>query len=239
MHIIIPARYASTRFPGKPLVIIAGKPMIQWVYEQCLLVPNATVTVATDDERIADVVRGFGGNVALTSPECATGTDRVAEVAAKVDDEIIVNVQGDEPLINPLMIEQAVAPLLRDHTLMMGSLKRPFDAEENPDNPNIVKVVVGHTDRALYFSRSRLPFNRLAYTDYFAHVGLYVYRRPFLLDFVTWPRSPLEQAEELEQLRALERGYAISVPTTEYTTIGVDVPEDRERVERLLREKGV
>ncbi len=231
---IIPARYASTRFPGKPLVDIAGKPMIQHVYERTARAASVGRTiVATDDERIRKVVDDFGGEVVMTRADHPSGTDRLAEVAAGLDSELVVNVQGDEPLINPAMIDQAVAPLLADSSIEMGTLKCLIDSEEEYRNPNVVKVVTDQANFALYFSRSPLPFLRdQPWHDcrLFKHVGLYVYRREFLLKYPGLPETDLEKAEKLEQLRALEHGVGIYVAETEDVSIGVDTPEDVARV---------
>lgn len=231
---IIPARYASTRFPGKPLVDICGKPMIQHVYERTMQAGSVSqVVVATDDERIRDVVIGFGGEVAMTRSDHPSGTDRLAEVAATIDADLVVNVQGDEPLIDPVMIDQAVKPLLAKPSIVMGTLKCRIDNEDDYSNPNVVKVVVDKDDFALYFSRSPIPCLRdalMAEVDLFKHVGLYVYRREFLLKYPALPETPLELSEKLEQLRALEHGYRIYVAETDRQSIGVDVPEDLQKV---------
>lgn len=242
--VVIPARFASTRFPGKPLADLCGKPMIQWVYErsaQCQSVGR--VIVATDDDRIARAVESFGGDVVMTRSDHATGTDRLAEVAAGLDDELIVNVQGDEPLIDPAMIQAAVAPLLHDNTIPMGTLKTPLTCLEEYQNPNVVKVVTDRQGFALYFSRAPIPYPRdfknsldqrwheLATAK---HIGLYVYRREFLLQYPHLKATPLETQESLEQLRALEHGYRIVVAETNLVGQGVDTPEDLERVKQVL-----
>jgi 3-deoxy-manno-octulosonate cytidylyltransferase (CMP-KDO synthetase) len=242
--VVIPTRYASTRFPGKPLADLNGKPMIQWVCEgaaRCSLVDK--ILVATDDTRIADAVAAFGGTPVMTRADHPTGTDRLAEVAAGLDSELIVNVQGDEPLIDPAMIEAAVRPLLADPTIPMGTLKTPLTSLEEFHNPNVVKVVTDRRGFALYFSRAPIPhprdFNDALETRWrelatAKHVGLYVYRRDFLLAFPTLAPTPLEEQEKLEQLRALEHGHRIFVAATAMGTQGVDTPEDLERVRRLL-----
>jgi len=231
---IIPARYASTRFPGKPLVDIAGKPMVQHVYEQTMKVGVISrVIVATDDSRIADAVTGFGGDVVMTRPDHPSGTDRLAEVAAGINAELIVNVQGDEPLIDPVMIDQAVRPLLEDSAIEMGTLRSRIQDEADYLNPNIVKVVTDKDGFALYFSRSPIPFQReasFASGCFYKHVGLYVYRRDFLLQYPQLPETALEKSEKLEQLRALEYGHKIYVADTDCDSIGVDVPEDIEKI---------
>jgi len=242
--VVIPARYASTRFPGKPLADLCGKPMIQWVYERssgCDLVDR--VVVATDDRRIADAVSGFGGESVMTRADHPTGTDRLAEVARQLQDDLVVNVQGDEPLIDPAMIEAAVAPLLADPSIPMGTLKTPLASLEEYRNPNVVKVVTDLQGFALYFSRAPIPFPRDFAADIDArweelatakHIGLYVYRRDFLLEYPGLPVTPLEKQESLEQLRALEHGFRIRVAQTQLAGQGVDTPEDLERVRTVL-----
>jgi 3-deoxy-manno-octulosonate cytidylyltransferase (CMP-KDO synthetase) len=240
---VIPARYASTRFPGKPLALIQGKPMIQWVYErtcQARLVDR--VIVATDDQRIADAVAAFSGEYCMTSADHPTGTDRLAEVAGKLDAELIVNVQGDEPLIDPEMIDQAIRPLLEDATIEMGTLAARILHAEEYHNPNVVKVVCDRKGFALYFSRAPIPCERdrtahvaAAGLTAWKHIGLYVYRRDFLLRFAGLPETGLERLEKLEQLRALEHGVPIRVVETAGTSIGVDTPEDLARIEAQLQ----
>lgn len=242
--VVIPARYASTRFPGKPLADLCGKPMIQWVYERSSLCESVDrVIVATDDDRIARAVESFGGDVVMTRSDHPTGTDRLAEVAAALKDELIVNVQGDEPLIDPAMIQAAVAPLLSDSSIPMGTLKTPLTTVEEYRNPNVVKVVTDRQGFALYFSRAPIPYPRdfnnelgqrwheLATAK---HIGLYVYRREFLLQYPHLQATPLETQECLEQLRALEHGYRIRVAETNLVGLGVDTPEDLERVKGVL-----
>ncbi len=234
---MIPARYASTRFEGKPVADLLGKPMIQHVYERCLDASSIDdVIVATDDGRIFDAVTAFGGKAVMTSATHETGTDRLAEVAAFLDVGLIVNVQGDEPLIRPEMIDLAVSPLREDRSIPMGSLKSVIKDPGELGDPSVVKVVVDREDFALYFSRHSIPYVRdgAAETVHYKHVGLYVYRRDFLLKFADMKPTPLERAEKLEQLRVLEHGYRIKVPTTEHDSIGVDRPEDLERVRKIL-----
>jgi 3-deoxy-manno-octulosonate cytidylyltransferase (CMP-KDO synthetase) len=246
---VIPARYASTRFPGKPLADLCGKPMIQWVCEgaaRCALVDK--VIVATDDVRIAAAVEAFGGTAVMTRADHPTGTDRLAEVASGFDSELIVNVQGDEPLIDPLMIEAAVKPLLADPSIPMGTLKTPLTSLDEFHNPNVVKVVTDRQGFALYFSRAPIPHPR-DFSDQLAtrwrelatakHVGLYVYRRDFLLAFPQLTPTPLEEQEKLEQLRALEHGHRIFVAETTLSVQGVDTPEDLERVRQFLQVRKV
>jgi len=237
---IIPARYASTRFPGKPLVKIAGVTMIERVYRQakkCRLVTR--VIVATDDDRIAEVVRGFGGEVAMTRGDHATGTDRLAEVAERLTDiDIIVNIQGDEPLIDPESVDSVVTPLL-ESSVQMATASRLLTNPAEIESPQVVKVVVGQDKNALYFSRFPLPFYRDA-TDisdqvHFGHIGLYVYTRECLLKISKLAPTPLEKAECLEQLRALENGIKISVVQFKTQALAVDVPEDVEKIESALK----
>jgi len=241
---VIPARYSSTRFPGKPLVPIHGKPMIQWVYERtCRARLVDRVIVATDDQRIADAVTAFSGEFCMTSDQHPTGTDRLAEVAGKLDAELIVNVQGDEPLIDPVMIDQAIQPLLDDDSIKMGTLAAPVTSPEEYRNPNVVKVVVDRQGFALYFSRAPIPHDRDHSTGPVPstarkHIGLYVYRREFLLKYASLAETELEQLEKLEQLRALEHGVPIRVVDTTAGCIGVDTPEDLARIEELLRQGG-
>jgi 3-deoxy-manno-octulosonate cytidylyltransferase (CMP-KDO synthetase) len=248
---IIPARYASTRFEGKALADIKGKPMVRHVYERTAgarLVSE--VIIATDDERIATAVRAFGGRVVMTSRDHETGTDRLAEVAAGLDSEIVVNVQGDEPLIEPAMIDEAIRPLVEDPTIVMGTLKCRIRNLHDFLSPNVVKVVTDRNGFALYFSRSPLPNFRDKWNDLkdeafnsgkllcHKHVGLYVYRRDFLLQYARMAPSQLELSEKLEQLRVLENGYRIKVVETAYESIGVDTPGDLEKVLEKLRAKG-
>jgi 3-deoxy-manno-octulosonate cytidylyltransferase (CMP-KDO synthetase) len=238
---VIPARYGAQRFPGKPLALIAGKPLIQRVYEQARKAKSLdAVVVATDDERIAEAVRGFAGAVAMTSPDCPSGTDRAAEVARQFDCEFIVNIQGDEPLMQPEMIDQLVGGIEGDPYCSMATLARRIESPELLANPNVVKVVFATTGNALYFSRHPIPFMRdTAGTkpEHFKHLGIYAYRRNFLLKFVTMPPSSLEKTEKLEQLRALENGFAIKVLVTPHDSVGVDTPEDVKLVEEILGKK--
>jgi 3-deoxy-manno-octulosonate cytidylyltransferase (CMP-KDO synthetase) len=236
---IIPARYAATRLPGKVLADIAGKPMIQHVYERTSAADDiGRVIVATDDQRVFDAVREFGGEAMMTRTDHRTGTDRLAEVARGLQADLIVNVQGDEPLIAAASIEIAVEPLRRDRELVMSTLRERIHHKNEIADPNVVKVVVDRQDFALYFSRLAIPFRRSAESPmtWWRHLGLYVYRREFLLAYAKMPATPLEQAECLEQLRALEHGYRIKVPETPHPAIGVDTPEDLARVRELLGE---
>lgn len=236
---VIPARYASTRFPGKALAEIGGKPMIQHVYERTVQAKLVSRTiVATDDPRIADAVHQIGGEVIMTAASHETGTDRLAEVAHGLDADIIVNVQGDEPLICPDMIDQAIQPFLEDADLQMGTLKTRIKCLHDFLSPNVVKVVTDNLSNALYFSRSPLPFFRDKWKDLkdesfccgkllcYKHVGLYVYRKDFLLKFASLSPTFLEISEKLEQLRAVENGVKIRVIETEFESFGVDTPDD-------------
>lgn len=234
---VIPARYHSTRLPGKALADIAGRPMIEHVYRRAELARSISrVIVATDDQRIADAVRGFGGRVSMTSPSHQSGTDRLAEVATTLDAEIIVNVQGDEPLIEPQMIDEAVAPFASNPSLMMSTLRKRITDPADLANPNVTKVVVDRDGYAMYFSRAPIPFVRdgAPAATAWRHVGLYVYRRDCLLRLAQLPPTDLERSEALEQLRALEHGIRIQAVETQFDSIGVDTPEDLERVRRLM-----
>lgn len=238
---VIPARYFSTRLPGKPLADIAGKPMIQRVYERaCRATLPEKVLIATDHELVRDTVAGFGGAAVMTSSGHPSGTDRLAEVARLYPEaEIIVNVQGDEPLIEPSVIDRLAQALLDDPTVAMATLATPMHSAEY-DKPSAVKVVTDLAGFALYFSRSRIPYPRQA-TDtvpVWQHIGIYAYRREFLLAFADLAPTPLEKMESLEQLRALEHGYRIKVLHTDFASIGVDTPEDLERVNQLFKQRG-
>jgi 3-deoxy-manno-octulosonate cytidylyltransferase (CMP-KDO synthetase) len=246
---VIPARYGSTRFPGKALVPIKGKPMIQWVYERTRRSQLINrVIVATDDERILSAVKLFGGEAIMTSPHHDTGTDRIAEVAQSLDCDIVVNVQGDEPLIRPEMIDEAIAPLVQDNSIPMGTLCKKIDEREEAFDPNVVKVVFDKNSFALYFSRAPIPWDRDAWAGKssfrefplegprYKHIGLYVYRRDFLLEYARMPRTALEAAEKLEQLRALENGRRIKLVITSYESFGVDIPDDLSKILKQLEE---
>jgi len=244
---VIPARYASSRFPGKALVSIGSKTMLQHVYERVSLARYLTnVIIATDDQRIYDEARRFGGMVRMTRPDHLSGTDRVAEVASSDTAEWIVNVQGDEPLIDPGAIDAAILPLLDEPSIPMGTLKKRIEDPHEVGDPNVVKVVTDRFENAIYFSRSTIPYPRDQASGpapspargkpevHFKHIGLYVYRRDFLLRYPDMPVGPLEKAERLEQLRALENGHKIRVVETEYESIGVDTPDDLDRVNKLF-----
>lgn len=244
---IIPARYQSSRLPGKPLVDIGGRPMIEHVYRRAAEAPSvARVIVATDDARIAKAVEGFGGEVRMTRGDHASGSDRLAEVAEGLDCDVVVNVQGDEPLLPPQMIEEALAPLAADAGVEMATLRRPITDLDEFLDPNVVKVIVDREDFAIYFSRHPIPYVRDLRPDLAQwlrtagrglankHIGLYVYRRAFLLAFARLERTPLERAESLEQLRAIGHGRRIKAVETAFDSIGVDTEEDLQRVRRLV-----
>ncbi len=239
---VIPARYQSVRFPGKPLVNIGGKPMIQWVYERAAKAATVDeVLVATDDEQIAAAVHAFGGRSVMTSASHPSGTDRIAEAISNIRAELVVNVQGDEPLLPSHIIDQVVQAVSASGA-EMGTAAVPFgpNSQNEIQNPNNVKVVLDAQGFALYFSRATVPYLQQSGTptDALHHWGLYVYRRDFLERFVKWPEGRLEKCEKLEQLRALENGAKIMVIQTTTPSPDVNVPEDVERVERILRERG-
>jgi 3-deoxy-manno-octulosonate cytidylyltransferase (CMP-KDO synthetase) len=228
---VIPARYASTRFPGKALADIAGKPMIQRVYERCAHATRlAGLYVATDDQRIFDAAREFTDDVILTAAEHPSGTDRVAEVAAQLEADVFVNVQGDEPLLPPRAVDAVVSPFDDDASVQMATLARPVPASESERlaSPHLCKVVVDRRGDALYFTRARVPYRHRPQVrlPYLQHVGVYAFRRDFLLRFTTLEPTPLEAVEGLEMLRALAHGYKIRVVTGDFVSRGVDTPED-------------
>jgi 3-deoxy-manno-octulosonate cytidylyltransferase (CMP-KDO synthetase) len=236
---IVPARYASVRFPGKPLALLAGKPMLLHVVEACQAARKLSrVAVATDDERIAAAVRGAGWEALLTSPRAASGTDRLAEAALSLPADIYVNIQGDEPLMSPQNIDRAVEALLASNERRIATLAIPMAAAEAPD-PNVVKAAVAKDGRALYFSRAPIPFPRAGAPAYRKHLGLYAYRAETLAELAALPPSPLEKTESLEQLRWLEAGYDIWVAEAWSDSIGVDTPEDLARVEDFLKKEAV
>jgi 3-deoxy-manno-octulosonate cytidylyltransferase (CMP-KDO synthetase) len=235
---VIPARYHSTRLPGKALIDLAGRPMIERVYRQAAKAQSIDgVVVATDDERIASAVETFGGVAIMTAPTHRSGTDRLAEIAASLQCDLLVNVQGDEPLLDPAVIDAAVEPLRRDPTIEMGTAARPVRDVGEWQNPNAVKVVCDRAGFALCFSRAPVPYGRNATVLSLAriHVGLYVYRRDTLLRLAALPQGPLEQAEGLEQMRALEHGIRIRVVDTDFQSTEVNTPEDLARVRQLLQ----
>ena len=238
---IIPARYASTRFPGKPLAILGGKPVIQRVYEQAATVLEEAY-VATDDERILQCVEQFGGSAVMTRSDHKCGTDRIEEAAEKIgtDADVIINIQGDEPFIHPSQIKTLMG-LFDNNETQIGTLGKRFDSMEAANNPNSPKIVTDLQGFALYFSRSVIPFIRgqeqqawLQHFPYLKHLGLYAYRREVLRQVTQLPQSPLEIAESLEQLRWLENGYRIRVGLTDVETVGIDTPEDLQRAETFL-----
>jgi 3-deoxy-manno-octulosonate cytidylyltransferase (CMP-KDO synthetase) len=243
---IIPARYAASRLPGKPLTPILDKPMVQRVYEQASLARVLdAVWVATDDARIRDAVAAFGGNVVMTSPECASGTDRLAEAVAKIEGDLFVNVQGDQPFIDPIMIEEVVEPMWADPSLPMATLIHPIEKEEDLRDPGVVKTVIDLEGNGLYFSRSLIPApqNPMEHTVY-EHVGLYVYRRDFLIQLAALPQTTLEKVEGLEQLRVLEHGHRLRCIITtcadnELSGFSIDTPDDVKRGETMLLERGL
>lgn len=238
---IIPARFGSTRLPGKPLADINGRPMIQYVYERaCQAKLIRQVFVATDHEAIVKAVRDFGGQAVLTSPDHPTGTDRLAEVARDhTDADILINVQGDEPLIDPLVIDNLAKAMVAEPQPPMATVKTVM-AETDYTNPAAVKVVTDLKGKALYFSRSLIPFGRVVGPHYkvYKHLGIYAYKRDFLLQYAKLSPTPLEQSESLEQLRALEHGFAIQVIETDSVSVGVDTPEDLEQVRHILQQEG-
>lgn len=243
---IIPARWESTRFPGKPLADIAGKPMIQWVYERTCRAETLDKTiVATDDQRIFDSVQSFGGQVVLTPKKISTGTERVAFVAKDLKADIIINVQGDEPLIEPASVDLVAKVLQSDEIAVMATLARKVTVSDELKDVNNVRVVLDKNNRALYFSRSIIPYYRdkdinewIFYHTYYAHIGIYAFRRNFLLQFEHLS-SLLEKAEKLEQLRAIENGYTIKVGICDAKPICVDVPEHLELVNRRIKELNI
>ncbi len=238
---VIPARYGSSRFPGKALADLCGKPMIRHVVERASRALSLDdVLVATDDRRILEAVHAFGGKARMTSPAHPSGTDRIAEVVRDLGCDLVVNIQGDEPLIEPTVIDQAVAPLTDDPSVEMGTLARPMAVDEAVD-PSKVKVVLDRHGFAMYFSRSRIPYIRdgappPTERPYLLHMGLYVYRRETLLRLAALPPTPLEERARLEQLRALEHGIRIRVVTTDHESFGVDTPADLERVRGMIQQ---
>jgi 3-deoxy-manno-octulosonate cytidylyltransferase (CMP-KDO synthetase) len=256
---VLPARYASTRFPGKPLALIGGKPMIQWVWEAAMGARADKVVVATDDERIASAVKGFGGQAIFTDPSLPSGTDRAAAAMDMLGGEggekfdIVLNIQGDEPAMHFETIESVIALMANRPDLPMGTAACPFQSPEEIFDPNVVKVVVDDQNRALYFSRSPMPYLRASnWSDadlasrvpanqlplFRKHLGIYAYRPDILKRFTAMPPHPLEQAEMLEQLRALAAGIAIGVAETPHGSLGVDTPGDIAKAEGILLARG-
>jgi len=238
--IIIPARYASTRFPAKLLADLNGKPVIQWVYEKALMTKADDVWIAADDQKIMDAVKKFGGKAVLTSTSHPSGTDRIEEavriISADTDFDIIVNLQGDEPLIHPEVVNQLIDMML-NHNIPMGTIAVKTSRPEIADDPNRVKAVIAENGKALYFTRASAPFLRDGGDDcgMFLHWGIYAYTKETLSKLITFPESPLEKCEKLEQLRALENGIDIFVLKTDRNTIGIDTPEDLEEVKKILK----
>jgi 3-deoxy-manno-octulosonate cytidylyltransferase (CMP-KDO synthetase) len=240
--VVIPARYGSTRLPGKPLVSLAGKPMIQRVYDRAKLAQRVNrVIVATDDDRIVKTVQEFGGEARMTRHDHRTGTERVAEVAAHEAGDIFVNVQGDEPLLDPAAVDTAVGALLEEPQAAIATVATPIRTPGDIMDPNVCKVVLDFDENALYFSRAPIPWVRdtggHVQARHLKHLGLYVFRRDALLEYPTLPQGDLERIEQLEQLRWLENGWKIRVAQVEHDAISVDVPEDIARVEKLLAAK--
>ena len=236
-RIVVPARYASSRLPGKPLLPLAGKPMIQWVVERAQRSRAQQVVVATDDERIAQAARGFGADVQMTSADHASGTDRIAEVARALEAQIFINVQGDLPFIAPADLDALARPMRSEPDLLMATLATPILDEDEWRNPNIVKLVRDYRGDALYFSRAPIPFDRerAFSSNALRHVGVYGYRRDFLLRFAELSPGVLEQVERLEQLRALECGFKIRVVDCVAPSLEIDTPEDLARANALAR----
>ena len=240
--IVIPARYGATRLPGKPLVSLAGQPMIQRVYERAKLAARAhRVIVATDDERIIKAVESFGGDARMTRPDHRTGTERVAEVAAHEKGDVFVNVQGDEPLLDPAAVDAAIDALLEEPAASIATVATPIKTPADIMDPNVVKTVLDFDNNGLYFSRAPIPWVRDTASKiqvrHLKHLGLYVFQRDALLEYPTLPQGELERIEQLEQLRWLENGWKIRVAEVEHDAVSVDVPEDVARVEKLLQQK--
>lgn len=240
---VIPARFAATRLPGKPLSDILGKPMIQWVYERAILAKGVDqVWVATDDERVQQVVKGFGGRCLMTAPELPSGTDRVAAVADQIEADIYVNIQGDEPLMDPRAIEAGVE-LVRSGQFVMGTVMTPMRTQADLENRSVVKVIADRHNRAIYFSRLPIPYGRKTGPDSGEsficrrHVGLYTYTRETLFRIRSLEPSTIEKAEMLEQLRAMQDGIPIGITEVDFDSIGVDTPEDLEQVKLWLSKK--
>lgn len=239
---VVPARYSSTRFEGKVLADILGKPMLQHVWErakQALLLDD--LIIACDDERVANVASEFGAKVVLTAKAHTSGTDRIAEVVNPIDVRIVINIQGDEPLIHPTMIDDVARTLLDDSSISIATIMKKIETPEFIDDPNVVKVVVDKNNFALYFSRATIPYHaknsEVQSPVYYKHIGLYGYTKDFLFIYKNLPVSKLENIERLEQLRALEEGYRIKVIETKYDTIGVDTPEDLRKVKDYLEKE--
>jgi len=236
---VIPARYGATRFQGKVLADLMGKPVVQHVYE---MAKNAKMLddliIATDDERIEKCVKAFGGKVVLTSVDQPTGTDRLAEVVNPIDVKVVVNIQGDEPLVHHSMIDELVRTMLENDSINMATAIKRIDNKDEIMDPNVVKVVIDKEGFALYFSRSPIPFERSEQSkSFYKHLGLYAYTKDFLFTFTNLPKSELEKVESLEQLRALEHGYKIKTIETKFETVGIDTPEDLEKAKKVILER--
>ena len=233
---VIPARYGSTRFPAKVIANLGGKPIIQWVYEKGMASKVDEVIIATDNDIVRDVVLGFGGKVVMTSPEHPSGTDRIAEAIKDIEADVIINIQGDEPLIPVSVIDDLADKMVENKDIEMGTVAVPVDRSEVESNPNVVKVVIDNNDFALYFSRSIIPYMRDGGEDLqvYKHWGIYAYRRDVLERFVTLPESSLERCEKLEQLRALENGIKIYVLKSDLESIGIDTEEDLKLAEKKI-----
>lgn len=238
---VIPARYESTRLPKKPLKDICGHSMIEWVYKRAMKSNLDEVIIATDSQEVFDEVKRFGGEVILTDKNHLNGTSRIAEVCEKITDyDVIINVQGDEPLIEPDMINSLIDVFKKEENLKMATLKHKLHKKEDIENPNFVKVITDRDDYAIYFSRSVIPYPRNENLDiYFKHVGIYGYKREFVLEYSKMESTPLENSESLEQLRVLENGYKIKVLETPFEIIGVDTKEELEKVRNYIVEKGI
>ena len=235
---VIPARYKSVRLPGKPLALIHGKPMVQWVYEKAAAAKSLDeVIVATDDIKIMRAVWSFGGKAVLTSKSARSGTDRVAETVRKMAADVVVNIQGDEPMVSPKSIDAVVEPFYQDKNLQMATVATFSDNPLDAQSPNVVKVILNEKGNAIYFSRSPIPFYRdeKNFKGYYHHCGLYAYRKKFVLKMASWKQTPLEIAESLEQLRVLENGVDIRVVVVKNGSVGVDTPSDLEKIKELMR----
>lgn len=238
IYALIPARWDSSRFPGKPLHLIAGKPLVQHVWERCREAEGLSgIVIATDDERIAETARGFGADICMTAADHPSGTDRIAEAAEQLPDAThVINVQGDEPMIDPALIAKLAEKLAESPEIEMITAANEISNDEDLQNPNVVKVVMNQRGEALYFSRSVIPYQRQSVPGFkhYRHKGIYGFTREFLLKFVRWAPSPLELTEQLEQLRALDNGARIHVVLTDDDSIGVDVPEQADIVSNLI-----
>ncbi len=240
---VIPARYGSTRFPAKVLANLLGKPMIQHVWEgakKSKLLND--LIIACDDERVRDKAKSFGAKAVLTSPEHKSGSDRIIEAVSSLNFDIVINIQGDEPLVHPSMIDGLAKAMLDDKACVMATVIKPLDDLKEIEDPNVVKAIVDHKGYAIYFSRSVIPYNRdkadVKSIGYYKHLGLYAYRKEFLMNFKNLPASRLEKTEQLEQLRVIQAGYKIKTVETPYNTMAVDTADDLKRVEEYLKKAG-